>query len=416
MRPKFLRAGRMSGLDWGQLALLVWTVVLLAVCLRSAIQPRSRSLFCTYALAGSDWMDGNNLYFHYFNGEWPAYLDQFRYSPLVAVLLTPLALLNERAGNVLWRLFNASVLLGALWWWLRAVLPDARTNSLKAMMALLIAPLALASLNNGQTNPLVIGFLLAATAALHDQRWNLAAVFIALACALKLYPLAVGLLLLLVYPKQLSWRLALALLAAALLPFCFQRPAYVLDQYRQWWQLLDKDDRWYFPLNIAYRDLWLLFRIGNIPLTPAGYRVIQLALAALCAVLCLAARWAGLGKARQLTTALMLGCCWMTLCGPATESSSFVQIGPALAWSLVASRLERWPPALRWLPEVSFALLLAGVLAGLTPWTGRIHGLGIQPLGTLLLFVAYLAATIWAMRSAKTVLESSDSNITARAA
>ena len=29
--------------------------------------------------------------------------------------------LNERLGNGLWRLVNAGVFLGGLWWWLRTV-------------------------------------------------------------------------------------------------------------------------------------------------------------------------------------------------------------------------------------------------------------------------------------------------------
>ena len=412
MRPKFLRAERPAGLDWGQVALFVWAAVLLVVCVRTAIQPRTRSLFYTYALAGSDWAAGRNLYYH---DDAPPYLDQYRYSPLVAVSLTPLALVNERLGNGLWRLLNAGVFLGGLWWWLRTVLPDARTSSLKAIIALLVVPLALASLNNGQTNPLVIGFLLAAAAALHRECWNLAALFAAGACALKLYPVAVGLLLVVVYPRRFGWRFGLALAVAALLPFCFQRPAYVWEQYRQWAQLLGADDRKGFPADLAYRDLWLLFRVWQVPITPAAYLAFQLATAGLCAALCLAGRWAGWDRARQLTVALMLGCCWMTLCGPATESSSFVQLAPALAWALVAARLERWPAVVAWLPAASFALFLVGVLAGLTPWTGRIHGLGFQPLGTLLLFVAYLAAAARALLPANRPA-ADESAVTARAA
>jgi hypothetical protein len=413
MRPRFLRAERMAGLDWGQVALFVWAVVLLVVCVRTAYQPRERSLFYTYALAGSDWVEGKNLYYH---DHAPPYLDQYRYSPLVAVSFTPLALLNERLGNGLWRLFNAGVFLGGLWWWLGTVLPGARTNSLKAVVALLVVPLALASLNNGQTNPLVIGFLLAAAAALHRECWNLAALFVTGACALKLYPVAVGLLLVVVYPRQLGWRLGLALVLAALLPFCFQRPAYVWEQYRQWYQLLGADDRKGFPADLAYRDLWLLLRVWGVPITPAAYLAIQLTTAALCAGLCLAGRWAGWGRAQRLTAALMLGCCWMTLCGPATESSSFVQLAPALAWALVAARLERWPGAVAWLPAASFALFMVGVLAGLTKWTGRIHGLGFQPLGALLLFVAYLAVAARALLPTRRPAEADETTVAARAA
>jgi hypothetical protein len=413
MRPRFLRAERPAGLDWGQVALFVWAAVLLVVCVRTAIQPRTRSLGYTYALAGSDWLEGKNLYYH---DDAPPYLDQYRYSPLVAVSLTPLTLLNERLGNGLWRLFNAGVFLGGLWWWLRTVLPDARTNSLKAIVGLLVVPLALASLNNGQTNPLVIGFLLAATAALHRERWNLAALFVTGACALKLYPIAVGLLLVVVCPRQLGWRLGLALAGAALLPFAFQRPEYVFDQYRQWVQLLGADDRKDFTRNVPYRDLWLLLHVWRVPVTPAAYLAVQLAAAAGCAAVCVAGRSAGWDRSRRLTAALMLGCCWMTLCGPATESSSFVQLAPALAWALVAARLERWPAAVRWLPAASFALFMIGVLSGLTPWTGYVHGLGVQPLGTLLLFVAYLTVAVRALRPAKRPAESGDVPVPARAA
>src|SRR5260370_6070175 len=130
MRPKFLRVGRLTGLDWGQLALLVWTAVLLFVCVRTAIQPRTRSLFYTYASAGADWVNGRKLYFH---DEWPTYLDQFRYSPLIAGSFAPLSLLHERVGNGLWRPFNAGVFLSGPWVWARTVLPGALTNSLKAL-------------------------------------------------------------------------------------------------------------------------------------------------------------------------------------------------------------------------------------------------------------------------------------------
>lgn len=406
MRPKFLRAGRLAGLDWEQLALLVWTVVLLVVCVRTAIQPRTRSLFYTWASAGADWKEGKNLYFH---DLWPCdetgrcYLDQFRYSPAIAVSFVPLALIDERAGNVLWRLFNAGVLAGGLWWWLGTVLLGPQTRSLKGLVLLFVVPLALASLNNGQTNPLVIGFLLAATAALHEERWSLAALFITLACALKLYPIAVGLLLVVIYPRQLSWRLALMLMGAGLLPFCCQRPGYVLAQYEQWYQLLGSDHaRKNFPLEIAYRDLWLLFRVWNehmtpalqIPITSGMYFAIQLATAALCAVMCLAARRVGVSKTGQRTAALMLGSCWMTVCGPATESASFVQIAPALAWALLAAHRERWPVTIRWLPVASTVLFVISVLAGVTPRTKEIHALGLQPLATLLLFIAYLAIAV----------------------
>jgi len=265
----------------------------------------------------------------------------------------------------------------------------------------LLTPLALSSLANGQPNPLVVGLLLFAVAFAGQERWTLAAIFIALACALKVYPIAVGLLLVVSYPRHMTWRLALALLAALLLPFLMQRPEYVTEQYAQWLERLGGDDRKYIALERAYRDLWLLIRVWNLPISSQLYTAIQLAVAAGCAALCGAARWAGFSKTSVLTTVLALGTCWMMLCGPATESPSFVQLAPALAWAVVAAFREKWPLAVRWLPLASLALFIAGVLAGLRPAAAEIHALGIQPLATLLLFIGYVLITLHSLLTRK---------------
>ena len=60
------------------------------------------------------------------------------------------------------------------------------------------------------------------------------ALLLSVAVLFKLWPIAIAGLLCLVYPRQLSWRLAIALAAGFAAPFALQRPAYVMDQYRQW--------------------------------------------------------------------------------------------------------------------------------------------------------------------------------------
>jgi hypothetical protein len=84
----------------------------------------------------------------------------------------------------------------------------------------------------------------------------------------------------------------------------------------------------------------------------------------------------------------------MMLCGPATESPSFVQLAPALAWAMVSAPREKWPVAVRWLPHVASALFTTGVLAGLTPAKAQVDALGGQPLATLLLTIGCVVATI----------------------
>src|SRR5262249_55580391 len=169
--------------------------------------------------AGADWEAGRDLY----RTSWNADQDQFRYSPLTAVLLVPFHHLPLRLGGVVWRWLNAGVLLAGFGWWLRTA-PVVRTARQQGILFLLLTPLSLSSLNNGQPNPLVIGLLLAALAAAARDRWTLAAGFVGLATTIKLYPLAIGLLLVAAYPRRFTLRLLLMLALAAVLPFACQPP------------------------------------------------------------------------------------------------------------------------------------------------------------------------------------------------
>src|SRR5207247_167984 len=103
-------------------------------------------------------------------------------------------------GGVLWRLFITGVYLVALGWFARTVLPRPLTRTQTALLFILAFPLSVASVTNGQVNVLIIGLILAAVAGVRAQRWNLVALCMALVFLFKVYPLAVGLLLVLVYP------------------------------------------------------------------------------------------------------------------------------------------------------------------------------------------------------------------------
>ncbi|MHB1424513.1 MAG: glycosyltransferase family 87 protein [Gemmataceae bacterium] len=381
---------------WVRTAALVWAIIVAVVCIRAAVQPYKRTLYTTWAQAGADWEMGRDLY----HDSWSPDQDQFRYSPLTAVLLVPFHHLPLRLGGVVWRVLNAVVLLVGFALWLRAT-PLARLPRQQAILFLLLAPLSLSSLNNGQPNPLVIGLLLAALAAVEGERWSLAAAWIALATAVKVYPLAIGLLLAVVYPRRFTSRLLLALALAAVLPFACQHWDYVHAQYSQWLHRLGKDQRWYWPPHMAYRDLWLLIRLLHLPLTPEGYRLVQLAAAAGCASLCLTLRLHGWPRRDVLTAILVLGTGWMTLCGPATESSTYMLLAPALAWTVYRAERECWPWLLGLMTRMALVLFFFCVVRGLWPGVNRIHALGLQPQGALLLCLAYVAVLVRELTTAK---------------
>ncbi len=371
---------------WVRSAVVCWAVVVAGIGVKALAAPHFQSCYPIFAHAARSWQAGLDLYSP---DRRPAGLDCYRYSPLVTALLTPLTLVPDRLGGVLWRLLNAGVLLAGLAWCCRVGLPRRFSPTRQAVLFLLVLPLALGNLNNGQANPLVLGLVLACGAAAATGRWNAATLLITLACFLKLYPIAVALLLVAVYPRPLAGRLALALGVGALLPFVMQSPDYVARQYGGWLDYLRGDDRSVLSVERCYRDFQLLCRVWLVPLSTTAYRVLQVVVGAALAVACVAARRAGWPRGRLLGFLLGLGTCWMTVFGPATESCTYLLATPALGWALLEAGepgAPRW--ARSWLAATYLVFLIA--YAGCWFPGGRsLQALGLQPLAALSL-LAYL--------------------------
>ena len=157
----------------------------------------------------------------------------------------------------------------------------------------------------------------------------------AMAILLKIYPVAAALLFVLIWPRQLGWRLAAALLVGLGLPFLLQDPAWVYRQYEGWWRVVSLDKgRQDWPLDMSYRDLRLLFRVWAAPLPSWAYTAIQLTAAG---VLAGATLWAKrvLGEARDLGLIVLgLAVCWMLVLGPSTEGTTYVLLAQFLAWAV----------------------------------------------------------------------------------
>jgi hypothetical protein len=253
------------------------------------------------------------------------------------------------------------------------------------------------TLLNAQAGALVIGLILFTLAAAAKGRWNLAAICIALATMLKLYPVAVGMLLAVVYPRQFIGRLAAALFACALLPLALQHPAYAVDQYRDWVATLQhlEGHSWYRTQFNC--DLRLLFQAWLTPMPTIVYRVIGLTTAAGAAFLSWMCRHRIPDDRRRLHVVLALGGCWMTLVGPAVESFTYILIGPTLAWLLVRPGLEGTRPAA--VLVCSWALFAASSMAVWFPFGRAFHRMGPHPVAGLLLAGYVLAEVIAKVRS-----------------
>jgi hypothetical protein len=380
------RTGRR--ISWVQVAVTVWAVLLAVVAIRTVAQPNSHDCWKPfYEPAGRNWLHGVDLY-----------QDTFatcRYSPLVNALFAPLSVARGTFGGLLWRAINAATFLGGLFWWLRVFAPPTWTRTHWAWTFLLVTPLAASTINAGQANPLLTGLLLAGTAAAGRERWNLAAGFVAGACLLKIYPIALALLLIVSFPRRFLPRFLAALAAGLALPFLLQNPLWVARQYGNWWVSLCIDDRTMWPFEKCYRDLWMLIRFYKLPITHTGYVVIQLAIAAALAALCLAARWrARLSRAGTANAALGLAVCWMTVCGPTTEGGGYILVAPTLAWAFLESWRGRWPLWVRGLLLASGASFTAGTAVSATANAGALMAYGMHPIGGLLLLAALLGEYI----------------------
>ncbi len=393
---------------WQRLALVAWFVLLAGVGLRLGLRPRTQTVYPIFAQAGRDWMDGEDVYrLDRCPGAPPAPtsmgellrprtrapvgwgLESYRYSPLVAALLVPVSLLPDRAGELLWRLGNVAALLAAARWWLRRAAPYLLSRSQRGLFLLVLVPFSIGSVNNGQTNPLLLALLLATFTACAERRFNLASLCFALAFWLKLYPLVFGLLLVLMYPRPLGWRLPLAVLLFGAGAFVLQRPEYVAAEYVTFARALSLDDRSDWPTGAAYRDLRLLCRVFGLSIGAEAYTALRLGSAILVAALCWAGRrWS---VRRRLNSTLNLGLCWVLLFGPATESPTYQLLGPVMAWAVI----DAWRrPLARAVVVASAAAATVAIGANLFPWASQVHAFAPQPLSALLLFGLLIALDV----------------------
>jgi hypothetical protein len=375
-----------SRTPWEKAAIVIWGVILLFVSVRVFLMPESKTVYPIFSASGRFWWTSTELY----EPHRPTDVqDGWRYGPTCAVLFTPFAIFPDSIGGALWRLFSVATLLGALAWFSRSVLPTALSAKHFAMLLLFILPLSIQSVNNGQTNLVVMACMLGAVAAVTEQRWNLVSLLIALAFICKLYPLALGMILILLYPRHLWWRIPAACLASVLFPFLCQHPAYVVDQYEKWITLIRFEDRSNIQLEHMYRDLWLLIRVYGVPISRELYLILQITGGAVVALLCWQRQRAGWPTSALLTSTLALTTAWIMLLGPATESSSFALLAPSFAWSVInalETKQRSGRHHLLWASCFFFAVavFIGGIFSG---W--RIHETGVHAWGSLCYF-AYL--------------------------
>jgi hypothetical protein len=363
----------------------LWSAVLLGICIRIGLVSRDHDVFATYADAGRKWINSQPLY---------SYTRGFVYSPLIAAFFAPLSWFPHWLGGIIWRLLTGSVFLAGIFLWLKQGPQTGIPRSRYWLVFLFILPLSLGNFNNGQVNPLITGLLMIAIVAAHRRQWTLSAICLGLTAYLKIYPLSIGLLLVLLYPRQLAWRLFVTLLLMGALTFAFQQPGYVLEQYQRWFGTRAADDR-RMNMDIAPRDFAMLLKALQINLSSRVFLVLQLLAGVGTGAVCIFGRIRNWSEDRLLVALFTLGTCWMLLFGPSTEDATYAMIAPPLALAAIQAFSERlW---MRSLVFSSYALLLIGLALNAffslkkTPYT-----MSVQPFGALM-FLVY--AVIWILSS-----------------
>ncbi len=365
-----------------RLAWTCWLVLLTAVCGRVLVsKPTDHSVVPIYRVAAERWQAGEPLYA-------PAPpLDVYRNPPGFAAAFSVFLLLPETPAAVFWRLLSCAVLLLALHRFARTRQWSATQTGWSFSIA---AGLSVACVDNGQVNILMAACVLLGFAAATRDRLTLAAIALAIATGLKVYPVAAALLAIVVVPR-LATRYILATAIIAALPFLLRPWGYVLGECGQFWTHSVLDDRTGSDFLFRVPHDWTIIpRVWfGVVVSSTIAMLTSVAVGVLFAVL--------VHRRRSLDLALVLGSVWMTAFGPATELPTYALLAPAVGvW--VASHPS-------WRSITVLMLLALPIVRGIFPTNEVLMFRCAAPLGGLLLAIDAIVVTMSQTPAAGTILQ-----------
>src|ERR1700677_456256 len=188
-----------------RIVIALWVIATVVICVRVSLA-HQHTVYPIYEHGAIEYRHTRPLYEQ--NARTP---NGFVYSPLAAAFFVPFALLPDWAGEALWRLAGLVVCMAGIQRWLGTTGRRFMEPRHQGLYYLALLPLFINNINNGQANILMIGLLIWAVVAVDAGAWMAAALCIAVATYLKVYPLVIGLLLAAIYPRKFAWRLAAAL-------------------------------------------------------------------------------------------------------------------------------------------------------------------------------------------------------------
>ncbi len=206
-----------------------------------------------FAAGARHWWHNQSLYASYTISEG---LDGYRYSPTFAVAFTPFACLPGPLGPIAWSLVSIGLLGWAMHVLVRDVLPGCWPTQREAWFLVLVLIGSAVGIWSLQSNALVTALIVLGLAATLRQQWWRPPLFLAVPVFIKLWPMALVLLLIVYWPRQLLGRFAAVCLVLVLIPYLTRPPQIVAWQYREWYISLTGPLQARWP---GYRDAWTMW-------------------------------------------------------------------------------------------------------------------------------------------------------------
>ena len=312
-------------------ARILWIVLAIALTVKPLIEKYEHTTYPGYETGSRAFLNDVDPY----SSSW----FEYRYSPSFATAFSVFTLLPARLGGMLWNLLS----LGTLWIGLtrlsRDVLPQRWSGERQGAFLALSAFIAFRGLWASQSTPIVIGLVCIAASDVVLKNWWRAALFLAIPVTIKIWPVAIAMLLMSCFPRKLSWRFAIMLGLVALLPLVIKSREIVWWQYQNWYAGLVGPVS---QIRHIYRDFWVIWEVLAPPVSPRGYIALQLGSALGVLGLCLWQRFKAPTIQQSIIFTLAIWSVWQLSVGPGVERNTYCMFAPALAWALVSSAESRY--------------------------------------------------------------------------
>jgi len=216
-------------------------------------------------------LDGLSLYQHY-----PIeYFDLYKYSPAFSLFFGSIVWLPDLPGLMLWNLINVFVLFLAI-----KSLPGL-TDKSKVWLLFFVFFEMVGSLQNSQSNALVVGLIILAFSQLENKKYFWATFFITFSVFIKLFGI-VAFALYLFYPRKQKLVLYgfFWIIFFLFIPLIATSSSELLFQYSEWWSMLANDHSQSLGISIfGMLNSWFSVTISKIYILILGVLIFLVPLA-----------------------------------------------------------------------------------------------------------------------------------------